>query len=121
MIEISKQTALVIGAVWLIFCAWRGHQKGFLREIYTLVQLVLALAFLWFLSGHFLFLTQGVNRLGGFLVIWFVLRWIGKFLDIVNHIPVLGGLNRTLGVLLGFFLGLAAVGLLYSEMSKILV
>jgi uncharacterized membrane protein required for colicin V production len=111
---------LVIGVLWLIICAWRGHQKGFLREIYTLAELVLALAFLWFLSGHFLFLTQGVYHLGGFLVIWFVLHWIGKFLDLVNHIPVLGGLNRTLGVLLGFFVGLFVLGLIYSEISHIL-
>jgi uncharacterized membrane protein required for colicin V production len=113
MIEISKHTLMILGVIWVIFCSYRGHQKGFLREVYTLAELVLALVFVWFLAGHFQILAQGAYQIGGFLVIWFVLRWIGKFLNLVNRIPVLGGLNRTLGVLLGFFLGLLVLGFVY--------
>jgi uncharacterized membrane protein required for colicin V production len=117
-INVNGQTFLIAALVWLLICAFRGYQKGFLREIYTLAEILLALVFLWLLSEHLLFLARGAQYLGGFLVVWFVLHWIGKFLDLINYIPLLGGLNRTLGVLLGFFVGLLILGLIYTQIIK---
>ena len=118
MIEISKQTIIIAVLVWLFICSLRGYYKGFLREAYTVAEIAVALVFLWALARHVPVFTGGVSTFGGFLIILFVLRWIGKFLDIINHIPVLGGMNRTLGVLLGFFKGLLVIGLLYSWMGS---
>lgn len=118
MIEISRHTILAASLIWLFVCSLRGYYKGFLREVYAVVQIVIALVCLWALARHVAIFSGGISTFGGFLVILFVLRWIGKLLDIVNHIPVLGGMNRTLGVLLGFVKGLLVLGLLYSWLGS---
>lgn len=104
--------------IWLLVCSLRGYYKGFLREAYTVAEIVLALICLLAMTRRITIFVDGVSNFGGFLVIWFVLRWIGKILDVVNHIPILGGMNRTLGVLLGFFKGLFVLGLVYSWLGS---
>ena len=118
MIEISKNTILVAALIWLFACSLRGYYKGFLREAYTVAEIVVALVCLWALARRVTIFTGGIPTFGGFLVILFILRWIGRLLDIVNHIPILGGMNRTLGVLLGFFKGLLVLGLVYSWLGS---
>lgn len=118
MIEISKNTFLVIALIWLFVCSLRGYYKGFLREAYTVAEIAIALICLLAMTRHITILVGGISHFGGFLVIWFVLHWIGKMLDVVNHIPLLGGINRTLGVLLGFFKGLLVLGLVYSWLGS---
>ncbi len=113
MIEISKETILIAAVIWLLVCSLNGYYKGFLREAYTLVQIVIAIVCIYSLARHISIFADGISGFGGFLVIFFILRWIGKLLDIVNHIPILGGINRTFGVLLGFVKGLVVLGLLY--------
>lgn len=118
MIEISKNVIIGAALIWLFVCSLRGYYKGFLREAYTVAEIVLALICLWAMARHITIFIGGIPGFGGFLVIWFVLRWIGKMLDVVNHIPILGGMNRTLGVLLGFFKGLFVLGLVYSWLGS---
>lgn len=118
MIEVSKNMIIVAALIWLFVCSLRGYYKGFLREAYTVAEIVLTLVCLWALASRVTIFTGGIPTFGGFLVILFVLRWIGKLLDIVNHIPILGGMNRTLGVLLGLFKGLLVLGLVYSWLGS---
>ena len=109
---------MVAALIWLLVCALWGYYKGFLREVYSIAQIVIALICLWALARHVTIFTGGIPTFGGFLAIMFVLRWIGRLLDIVNHIPILGGVNRTLGVLLGFVKGLLVLGLVYSWLGS---
>lgn len=118
MIEISKHTIIIAALIWLLICSLWGYYKGFLREAYTVAEIVLALVCLWALARHVSIFAGGIPTFGGFLVILFVLRWVGRLLDIVNHIPILGGMNRTLGVLLGFFKGLLVIGLMYGWLGS---
>ena len=118
MIEISKHTMIAVALIWLFVCSLQGYYKGFLREAYSVAQIVIALVCLWALARRISVFAGGIPTFGGFLVITFVLRWIGKLLDIVNHIPILGGMNRTLGVLLGFVKGLLVLGLVYSWLGS---
>lgn len=118
MIEIGKHTIIIAALIWLLICSLWGYYKGFLREAYTVAEIVLALVCLWALAKHVSIFAGGIPTFGGFLVILFVLRWVGRLLDIVNHIPILGGMNRTLGVLLGFFKGLLVIGLMYSWLGS---
>lgn len=118
MIEISKHTIIIAALIWLLICSLWGYYKGFLREAYTVAEIVLALVCLWALAKHVSIFAGGIPTFGGFLVILFVLRWLGRLLDIVNHIPILGGMNRTLGVLLGFFKGLLVIGLMYGWLGN---
>ena len=118
MIEISKNIMIAATCIWLFACSLQGYYKGFLREAYTVAQIMIALVCLWALSHHVSVFTEGIPTFGGFLVILFVLRLIGRLLDIVNHIPVLGGMNHTLGVLLGFVKGLLVLGLVYSWLGS---
>ncbi len=114
MIEISKNVLILGVAIWLLICSLRGYYAGLLRELYDVAQLLLALLALWFVIGHLFSLDGGIPTFSGFLVSFFIVRWIGKLLGIVNHIPILGGFNRTLGVLLGFFKGVAMLALVYN-------
>ena len=91
---------------------------GFLREAYTVAEIIVALIFLVAMARHVAIFTGGIPNFGGFLLILFALRWIGRILDVVNHIPLLGGVNRTLGVLLGFLKGLLVLGLMYSWLGN---
>lgn len=118
MIEISKHTILIIALAWLVICSLRGYYKGFLREAYTVAEIVVAVVLLWTMAQKITVFAGGLPGLGGFLAILFVLRWVGRLLDVINHIPILGGLNRTLGVLLGFAKGLLVIGLLYSWVGE---
>lgn len=118
MIEVSKQVVMAAALIWLFVCSLRGYYKGFLREAYTVAEIIVALACLWAMARRIAIFTGGIPTLGGFLVILFVLRWIGRLLNVVNHIPILGGVNRTLGVLIGLFKGLLVLVLLYSWLGK---
>lgn len=118
MIEISKNVVMAGALIWLLACSLRGYYKGFLREAYTVAEIVVALVFLVAMARHVTIFTGGIPNFGGFLVILFVLRWVGRMLDIVNRIPLLGGINRTLGVLLGFLKGLLVLGLMYSWLGN---
>lgn len=113
MMEISENVIFIPAVILLFVCSWRGYYKGFLREAYTVAEIMVALVCMWAMARRAPVLTEGIPSLGVFLIILFVLRWIGRLLDVVNHIPVLGGVNRTLGVLLGFFKGLIVIGLAY--------
>ena len=118
MIEISKNVILIGALVWLFACALRGYYIGCLRELYTVAEIILALVCLWAAIQRVAVFQGGIPTFGGFLVIMFVLRWTGRLLGIVNHIPILGGMNRTLGVLIGFFKGLVVLGLVYSWLGS---
>lgn len=118
MIEISKNILIIGACIWLFACALRGYYMGFLRELYTIAEIVLALVCLWAAMKRLTIFQGGIATFGGFLVCMFVLRWVGRFLGIVNHIPILGGMNRTLGVLIGFFKGLIVLGLVYSWLGS---
>lgn len=118
MTEISKNAVMVGAFIWLFVCSLRGYYKGFLREAYTVAEIIVSLVFLVAMARHVTIFTGGIPNFGGFLVILFVLRWIGRMLDVVNHIPLLGGVNRTLGVLLGFLKGLFVLGLMYSWLGS---
>ena len=122
MIEISKNVVIIGVAVWLLACALRGYYVGFLRELYGIAQLVLALVCLWAALQKITALEGGIMSFGGFLVCIFVFRWVGRLLGIVDHIPILGGINRTLGVLVGFFKGVFLLALVYGWLgSSILI
>lgn len=118
MIEISKNALLAGAFIWLLICSLRGYYKGFLREAYTVAEIIVALAFLVAMARNVTIFTGGIPNFGGFLLILFVLRWVGRMLDVVNRIPLLGGVNRTLGVLLGFLKGLLVLGLMYSWLGS---
>lgn len=118
MIQINEHVVLAAALIWLCVCALAGYYKGFLREAYTVAEIILALVCLYAMSKRVAIFAGGIPTLGGFLAILFILHWIGKFLNLVNHIPVLGGLNRTLGVLIGFAKGLLVIGLVYSWLGS---
>lgn len=118
MIQINEHALIAVALVWLLVCALRGYYKGFLREAYTVAEIILALVCLWAMSRRMSIFVGGIPTLGGFLAILFVLHWIGKLLDIINHIPILGGMNRTLGVIIGLAKGLFVLGLVYSWLGS---
>lgn len=120
--------SILIAAIYLAFIII-GYHKGFLYELVNMVYTLLALIAAWFASPVFakvfplidlnkvstetmmlnklMDLNQTVNIIAYFLIVFLVLKVLYIFISIlmksINKIPVLGGLNQTLGCITGIF------------------
>ena len=64
--------------------------------------------------------SSGPAYLATFRVIMFLIRWGGKLLNIVDHIPIIGGLNKMFGAILGLAKGLLILFVVYKCIGNIL-
>ena len=124
--------------LFIILSAWDGHHKGFIRKIVGVLSLVLTLiitsvvspylhVFLKESTGLYGFLQNSIegsdmelldalrvlgmeNAVSGYLADE-ILRWAA--LGIVSHLPILHGLNKTAGLLLGFAEGVVLVWIFF--------
>ena len=96
---------VVIGI--LLFFTIYGWFRGVLRMAFSLV-VVIALVLL---LGRFL--TNGISFLISFLIGVIVLHILSKVVGLFSKLPVIHGLDRFFGLLVGAFLGLVVVWLLF--------
>ena len=120
--------SIFIGAVYLLMI-FLGYKKGFLSELLSLCYAAASLFFAWLASPVFadlfpLFdigkvsekyelidklidLNSLLNTAAYFLIVFLVLKLAYLFISLVvrsvNKIPVIGGFNRLLEAVLGFF------------------
>lgn len=124
----------------LLSAAWIGYRQGFLRQLFNLLSLVIALVAAWagyqdlahqlasLFSIPVLKITVGSLELGmlplkilSFLLLFFavrlLIRWLGSLLGIVHAIPVLSTVNRWLGLCLSVMKTALILFLLFSLIS----
>lgn len=97
---------IVVIGIFLFFTIY-GWFRGVLRMAFSLV-VVIALVLL---LGRFL--TNGLSFLISFLIGVIVLHILSKVVGLFSKLPVIHGLDRFFGLLVGAFLGLVVVWLLF--------
>lgn len=124
----------------LLASAWMGYRQGFLRQLFNLLSLVIALVVAWagyqqlahqlasLFSVPILKITVGSLELDmlplkilSFLLLFsavrLLIRWLGSLLGIVHGVPVLSTVNRWLGLCLSVLKTALILFLLFSVLS----
>ena len=111
---------LIIVCIILIWNAIQGYRRGLLGELYGLVATILAL-----ILAIALVVMVGIPKgwgilinvilfVGGFSVFRYLLGLVNRILAKASHIPVIGLINRLLGVCAGLLCGMLLVFVLLS-------
>ena len=124
----------------ILSSAWIGYRQGFLRQLFYLLALVIALVVAWagyqdlahqlatLFSIPVLNITIGSLELGmlplrivSFLLLFFavrlLIRWLGSLLGVVHAIPILSTVNRWMGLCLSVLKTGLILFLLFSVIS----
>ncbi|MCU0371261.1 MAG: CvpA family protein [Bacteroidales bacterium] len=108
---------LLIPVVWLCI---RGFSKGFILELASLIGLVLGILAAYYFSDHlkdllkeYFTLTDRAMKVTSyiliFLAVMLVVYLIGKALEKVVEVVMLGWLNKLLGAIVGLAKGIVVV------------
>ena len=117
---------LLIPVVWLCI---RGFSKGFIIELASLIGMVLGILAAWYFSGYvidflkgYFTLTEQVLRIIAYVVIFLavmlVVYLIGKAIEKVAEVVMLGWLNKLLGAIFGMAKGIVLVGIILFIFEK---
>lgn len=105
----------IITIGWIILCVIIGCIRGFAKQIFPLVCIILSGSMIF---GIFVrldtipFLTTGEGQFSSFVLFGIILFVISKLSGIINKVPVIGKLNRFLGGVMGLVSGVL-VALVY--------
>ena len=105
----------IITIAWIILCVIIGYIRGFAKQIFPLVCIILSGVFIF---GVFIrietipFLATDEGRFLSFVLFGIVLFVISKISGLINKVPIIGKLNRFLGAVLGLISG-ALVAFVY--------
>lgn len=115
--EVITLEVAAVGIV--IISAIAGACRGFVKTVYQLVKLIIAIALSIALAPIIAALIPksvtfraGIAVVLIFVVVSIILSLIGSLLSIVDHIPLVKHINRLLGGIFGFVLGLVFVCIL---------
>lgn len=112
----SVDWLFIAAVVVVLFLMIRGWRRGFLRLIYDLAAVFIAIA----LAGYALpYADSPIAFFAAFCVIVIILIVIGKMLLKVNRIPVIGKINRFVGLIAGAFLGVIIIWVCSLVISQI--
>lgn len=95
----------------LLLFGFYGSRKGAIRIVFSLVEVVVLIILFGVLT------TNVLAFLGLFLVALIVLHFIGKALKLFAHLPVIRGIDRTIGFFVGLLLGLLFIWLFFWIMT----
>ncbi|NBK97143.1 MAG: CvpA family protein [Erysipelotrichia bacterium] len=120
---------MMIAIAILIYCTYKGYKDGFVMKLCELLSTMLCVLLAWFLSGklsgsvalfpkdYSLFgetilnspIYQIMNRFFLFLLLFIIARiviiFIRPIFRSINWVPFVGGVNKLLGSILGFWQG----------------
>lgn len=109
----------LIALAIVLACAFDGMHRGFVKQVFSLVRVVvrialaigLVVAFFYFFKDD-LGLSKGVVFIIALVLSSIMVYVIERLLGIVNKIPLIKTVNKIGGLLLGLLLGLLVVWLL---------
>lgn len=115
-----------IGIGLILLCAISGWRKGFVKMLGQILASILTFLFLFvlrnwvfesmiinFLTGQSVLLARIVVCVGGYLILFFLLKTIFGSLNLLSKAPVIRGLNRILGIAAGTIYGMVLTGIVY--------
>lgn len=111
---------LPVTAAVLLLCAWDGHRKGFIKKLVGAVSWVLVLWLSSFLSpivGVLIPDYEALAFLTTLILVGVLVKGVVFALDIVAKLPILNGLNRLAGTILGFAEGMLLIWIFFLAVS----
>lgn len=117
----------IVGIFLIVFCAVRGFKKGFVNTLGGMLASILAIVFVYMLNTwalESLLLTLLTDRtlivvrvllcVLLYAVVFFVLKAVISSLRILTKLPVIRGLNKLLGFIVGGAYGVLLVGIIFA-------
>lgn len=117
-----------IGGLLLIaICAIRGYKKGFVNTLGEMIATVFSVVFVyvlyawafdeWFLNllkDHMVVVVRLLLCIVLYIALYFVLKTIIFSLRIFTKLPIVHGLNKLLGFVIGIVYGVVFVGVIFA-------
>ena len=114
-----------IGLLIIMVTAWKGWKKGFVQTLGNVCASILSLGFFWILKNwafdsflgtllfcHSVLIVRRVICVALFLALFFALKAVIVSLRVVSSLPIIRGLDRLLGLVLGGLFGVVIVGIM---------
>lgn len=95
----------IVALIWLLISAIIGYEHGFVKTIYSILSIIVAIGVVLAFREKLSILATPASCLITFAVVMGILGCIGKILDIVDHLPIIKGVNRWLGIIAGLIKG----------------
>lgn len=117
-----------IGGLLLIaICAIRGYKKGFVNVLGEMLATIFSIVFVYllhtwafdalllnFLKDHMVIVVRFLLCVVLYLVLYFVLKTIILSFRILTGLPIVRGLNKFLGFIVGAVYGVVLVGIIFA-------
>lgn len=113
------------GILILIICALRGWKKGFIQMLGNVCAGILSLGFLWIMKNwalesflgtllfaHSVLVVRLVLCIALYIALFFGLKAVFLSLKFISKLPVIRGLDKVLGLILGGVFGVVIVGIM---------
>lgn len=115
----------LIGVLILVCAAVRGWKKGFVQMLGSVCASILSIGFFWILKkwaldsflgtllfAHSVLIVRVVLCIALYFALFFVLKAVIISLKVIVRLPVIRGLDRVLGLILGGVYGVIIVGIM---------
>lgn len=116
-----------IGLLLIIICAIRGFKKGFINTLGTILASLLAVIFVYLLNAwalesflvtlitdHMLIVVRILLCVLLYVAVFFVLKTIIMSLKLLTKLPIVRGINKLLGLIVGAAYGVLLVGIFFA-------
>ncbi|MBE5882533.1 MAG: hypothetical protein E7289_09580 [Lachnospiraceae bacterium] len=117
----------VVGILLIAICAIRGFKKGFVNTLGTILASLLAIVFVYLLNtwalesllltllaDHMLVVVRIVLCVVLYIALFFLLKAMILSLRVLAKLPIVRGLNKLLGFIVGAAYGILLVGIIFA-------
>lgn len=115
------------GLLLIAICAIRGYKKGFVNVLGEMLATIFSIVFVYllhtwafdalllnFLKDHMVIVVRFLLCVVLYLVLYFVLKTIILSFRILTGLPIVRGLNKFLGFIVGAVYGVVLVGIIFA-------
>lgn len=113
--SIGGNPALLV-LIWMILCMIVGIWRGFARMLFPLISFIISGVFIIMAVSSLSIISEPATAIGAYIFLVVILNVIGHITGLINHIPIIGKLNRVLGGIFGLAIGIFTAFLAYSFM-----
>lgn len=117
----------IAGLLLIVLCAVRGWKKGFVNTLGGIVASLLAVVFVYLLNtwaldallmtliaDHMIVVVRIILCIVLYVALYFIWKAIITSLRILSKLPIIRGLNKLLGFVVGAVYGILLVGIIFA-------
>lgn len=121
------------GLVLIVICAIRGCKKGFVNTLGEMLATIFSIAFVYLLhtwafdalftnllTDHRIVVVRVLLCIVLYVILFFVLKTIILSLRMFTKLPIVRGLNKLLGFVVGTVYGVVLVGIVFAFLPFLL-